>query len=152
MGHAAQLYVPSFLNYQLAFILQKLYMLCVPIDQTARWLDRVLAALSDPQRARILSIVAEQEVSVSTLVEVLHTVQPIVSRQLARLREAQLVETKRDGKWMRYSLKQPPNAPASAVLVEALKQIKQTKQTQTDLVKLAQHSRRTGGQTSTESR
>ena len=121
-------------------------------DQTARWLERVLDALSDPQRSRILSIIAEQEVTVSTLVEVLHTVQPIVSRQLARLREAQLVETKRDGKWMRYSLKQPPNAPAGALLLEALKQIKQTKQTQTDLVKLAQYCRRTTGQTSIQSR
>src|SRR3954451_9984565 len=113
-------------------------MLFMPTDQTARWLERVLTALSDPQRARILSILAEKEVTVSALADVLHIVQPIVSRQLARLRDAQLVETKRDGKWMLYSLKEPPNVPATSVLVEALTQIKKTKQTQTDLLKLAQ--------------
>lgn len=59
----------------------------MPTDQTARWLERVLTALSDPQRARILSILAEKEVTVSALAEVLHIVQPIVSRQLARLRD-----------------------------------------------------------------
>ena len=127
-------------------------MLCVAIDQTARWLERVLGALSDPQRARILSLLAEREVTVTELVEVLHIVQPIVSRQLARLRDAQLVDTKRDGKWMLYSLKEPPNVPATSLLVEALKQIKQTKQTQTDLVKLAHYCRRTAGQTPLESR
>lgn len=83
--------------------------------------------------------------------EVLHIVQPIVSRQLARLRDAELVETKRDGKWMLYSLKEPPNLPATSVLVEALTQLKQTKQTQNDLVTLAQFCRRTV-QTSIQSR
>ena len=115
MGHAVTLYVPSFLIHELAIILQKLYMLCVATDQTARWLERVLNALSDPQRARILSILAEEEVTVTALVEVLHIVQPIVSRQLARLRDAQLVETKRDGKWMLYSLKEPPKDRKSVV-------------------------------------
>jgi len=124
----------------------------MPTDQTARWLERVLTALSDPQRARILTILAEKEVPVTALVEVLHIVQPIVSRQLARLRDAQLVETKRDGKWMLYSLKEPPNAPATSVLVEALTQFKRTKQTQTDLVTLAQFCRRTVDQTSIQSR
>lgn len=152
MGHAAQLYVQSFLIHQLAIILQKMYMLWVATDQTARWLERVLTALSDPQRARILSLLAEREVTVTELVEVLHIVQPVVSRQLARLRDAQLVERKRDGKWMLYSLKQPPNAPATSVLVEALTQIKRTKQTQTDLLKFAQYCRRTITQTSNESR
>jgi DNA-binding transcriptional ArsR family regulator len=138
-------------SLRLAIILQKLYTFCMSTDQTARWLERVLTALSDPQRARILSILAEKEVPVTALVEVLHIVQPIVSRQLARLRDAQLVETKRDGKWMLYSLKEPPNVPATSVLVEALRQIKQTKQTQSDLVKLAQYAR-TISQTSNESR
>jgi ArsR family transcriptional regulator len=129
-----------------------MYTLFMPTDQTARWLERVLTALSDPQRARILSILAEKEVTVSALAEVLHIVQPIVSRQLARLRDAQLVETKRNGKWMLYSLKEPPNVPAASVLVEALTQLKQTKQTQTDLVTLAHFCRRTVDQTSIQSR
>ena len=103
------------------------------IDRNARWLERVFSALSDPLRVRILSILAEQEVTVSTLVEVLHTVQPVISRQLAYLREEQLVSAMREGKWIRYSLQQPQNEPAAAVLTVALKQMKQTKQIQSDL-------------------
>lgn len=111
-------------------------------DQTARWLERVFIALSDPQRTRILSIVAEYEVPVSYLVEVLHTVQPVVSRQLAYLRDAGLVEAERDGKWVRYRLRPPDNECAVALVSDALRHLKQTKQTQSDLVRVAAWSER----------
>src|ERR1035441_6175570 len=142
MGHAVICMSHPF-PWQLAFILQKLYMFGMATDQTARWLERVFTALSDPLRARILSILAEYEVTVSTLVEVMHTVQPVISRQLAHMREAQLVETRREGKWIWYSLQPPPNGPAGAVLLDALQQLKQTKQTQIDLAKLTAQGKRT---------
>ncbi len=120
-------------------------MCLVTTDQTARWLERVFTALSDSQRTRILSIVAEYEVPVSYLVEVLHTVQPIVSRQLAHLRGAGLVEAGRDGKWVRYRIRQPENQCAAALLSDALRHLRQTRQTQADLARVAAWSeRRTG--------
>jgi ArsR family transcriptional regulator, arsenate/arsenite/antimonite-responsive transcriptional repressor len=117
----------------------------VASDQTAHWLERVFIALSDSQRTRILSIVAEYEVSVSYLVEVLHTVQPIVSRHLAYLREAGLVEAGREGKWVRYRLRLPDNECAAALVSDALRHLKQTRQTQSDLARVAAWSERRNG-------
>jgi DNA-binding transcriptional ArsR family regulator len=117
-------------------------MLVVATDQNARWLERVFEALSDPQRVRILCLLEDRDITVTGLVNALHIVQPVVSRQLARLRKAQLVETKRDGKWILYSLKHPSNEPALAVLLEALKQMQRTKQTRTDLLRLAWQCKR----------
>ena len=115
-------------------------------DKTAQWLGRVLDALADPLRARILCILAEHEVCVCYLVEVLHIVQPVVSRQLAALRRAGLVESRRDGKWIRYRLRKPENQPASELLSEALRHLKSVRQTQTDLARLAACSQRRTGQ------
>ena len=114
-------------------------------DQTARWLERVFVALSDPQRTRILSIVAEYEVPVSYLVEVLHTVQPVVSRQLAYLRDAGLVDAGREGKWVRYRLRLPDNECAAALISDALRHLKQTRQTQSGLARVAVWSERRNG-------
>ena len=61
-------------------------MLWMATDQTAQRLEATLKALADPLRLRILALVAEHEVCVCYLVEVLHTVQPVVSSQLAYLR------------------------------------------------------------------
>jgi len=120
-------------------------MLFVAADETARWLEQVLNALADPLRARILSLLAEYEVCVCYLVEVLHTVQPVVSRQLAALRRAGLVDCRRDGKWIHYRLRNPDNESASALLSEALRHLKRVRLTQTDLARLAAYSKRRTG-------
>ncbi len=114
--------------------------------QTKQWLGRVFGALADPLQSRILSILAEHEVCVCYLVEVLHTVQPVVSRQLAALRRAGLVEPRRDGKWIHYRLRMPENQSASELLSEALRHLKRVRQTQSDLARLAAYSQRRAGQ------
>ncbi len=120
-----------------------MYMLCVATsDQTAQWLERVLDALADPLRARILSILAEHEVCVCYLVEVLHTVQPVVSRHLAALRRAGLVDSRRDGKWIHYRVRKPENESASELLSEALRHLKRVRQTQIDFAKLGACTKR----------
>jgi ArsR family transcriptional regulator len=80
------------------------------------------------------------------LVEVLHTVQPVISRQLSALRRAGLVQARRDGKWIHYRLHTPENQPASELLSEALRQLKGVRQTQMDLARLAAYSQRRTGQ------
>jgi ArsR family transcriptional regulator, arsenate/arsenite/antimonite-responsive transcriptional repressor len=115
-------------------------------DLTSRWLEQLFAALADPLRRRILSILAEHEVCVCYLVEVLHTVQPVVSRQLAYLRRSGLVETRRNGKWIHYRLRKPENKAAAVVLAESLRQLKHVRQTQSDLARLAQCAHRRIGQ------
>src|SRR6266849_5469624 len=58
--------------------------------------------LSDPTRLRLLNLLACGETCVCDLTDTLRVVQPKVSRHLARLKRAGLVEARREGKWMHY--------------------------------------------------
>src|ERR1700730_7216766 len=58
--------------------------------------------LADPTRLRLLNLLACGETCVCELDEPLRLVQPKVSRHLAHLRQAGLVEARRSGKWMHY--------------------------------------------------
>ncbi|NQT35894.1 MAG: winged helix-turn-helix transcriptional regulator [Planctomycetes bacterium] len=64
-------------------------------------------ALADETRLRILNLIARQELCVCRIVDVLGLGQSKVSRHLAHLRNAGLVNDRRDGAWMYYSLAQP---------------------------------------------
>jgi len=64
------------------------------------------AALADETRLRLLCLIEGGEVCVCHLQDVLKTNQPKISRHLAYLRKAGLVEARRDGKWSHYRLKE----------------------------------------------
>ena len=66
-----------------------------------------LKALSHEARLVILCLLVEGEKSVTEIEEMLSLRQPAVSQQLARLRADELVETRRDGKNIYYSLARP---------------------------------------------
>jgi ArsR family transcriptional regulator len=51
---------------------------------------------------RLLNLLARGETCVCELTDTLRVVQPKVSRHLAHLKRAGLVEARRDGKWMHY--------------------------------------------------
>jgi ArsR family transcriptional regulator, virulence genes transcriptional regulator len=63
-----------------------------------------LKTLANASRLVMLCQLAEGEKSVSELAELLEERQPTVSQQLARLRSERLVETRRDGQQVFYSL------------------------------------------------
>lgn len=69
-----------------------------------RDLASFFAALSDETRLRLLSLIQDREVCVCYLQDVLKTNQPRISRHLAYLKRAGLVEARRDGKWAHYRL------------------------------------------------
>jgi ArsR family transcriptional regulator len=79
-----------------------------PLDATqAGELARMFAALGDPARLQILSILSaapEGEVCVCDFVEPLGKSQPTVSHHLKVLGDAGLVEGDRRGKWVWYRL------------------------------------------------
>ncbi|MEP7015360.1 MAG: metalloregulator ArsR/SmtB family transcription factor [Verrucomicrobiota bacterium] len=58
--------------------------------------------LSDPTRLRLLNLLACGETCVCELTDTLRVVQPKISRHLAHLKRAGLVEARRDGKWVHY--------------------------------------------------
>ena len=66
--------------------------------------SRFLKSLANENRLIILCTLAEGEKNVGELEEVLRIRQPTLSQQLARLREDDLVATRRDSKQIYYSL------------------------------------------------
>lgn len=79
-------------------------------------LEMFFMALADKTRLRLLNLMAEDEVCVCFFTEVLGDSQPKISRHLAYLRNAGLVEARRDGKWMHYSIKWPADDRLRSVL------------------------------------
>jgi DNA-binding transcriptional ArsR family regulator len=70
----------------------------------ARKASDFLKALSHENRLLLLCLLAERERTVTELENILSLRQPMVSQQLARLRLDKLVETRRDGKAIYYSI------------------------------------------------
>jgi len=83
-------------------------------------LTTVYAALADPTRLRILSLLSEDEICVCHIHASLDVPQPTASRHLAYLRKAGLVEARRDGIWMHYRLAPIGNPVIAAVVKAAL--------------------------------
>lgn len=65
---------------------------------------KILKALSDPSRFKLLKILSEKELCVCEIEEVMAMKQTTVSQQLRRLKEAELVKERKDGWWSFYSL------------------------------------------------
>jgi ubiquinone/menaquinone biosynthesis C-methylase UbiE len=73
---------------------------------------RTLKALADPLRLRVLAAVAEEELTVGEVQEVVASVQSAVSRNLAILREAGFVQDRKEGTNVYFSVRQ--DMPAAA--------------------------------------
>lgn len=72
-------------------------------------LHQVFRAFADPNRLRILQILRQGECCVCDIMAVLKMGQSKVSRHLAYLRRAGLVNARREGLWIHYSLIEPEN-------------------------------------------
>ena len=67
-------------------------------------IDTMFRAFSDRTRLRILHLLQGGELCVGDIVESLEVPQPRISRHLAYLRKANLVEVRKSGLWSHYSL------------------------------------------------
>ncbi|MCX6646595.1 MAG: metalloregulator ArsR/SmtB family transcription factor, partial [bacterium] len=65
---------------------------------------RVLKAMADPTRLRLLTILDTEELSVNEMVRIMGMGQSRISRHLAVLRDAGLLEQRREGTWSYYSI------------------------------------------------
>jgi ArsR family transcriptional regulator len=93
----------------------------------------LFAALADPTRLRLLNMMDGREVCVCYFVEILKQGQPKISRHLAYLRRAGIVEARRDGKWMHYRIERPDDPKAASILDATLQSFKADKDMQADL-------------------
>ena len=74
---------------------------------SADTLQKVFKTFSDPTRVRILALLEREELAVQELMDVLGMAQSRVSRHLAILRDAGLVQDRRDGTYVFYRFVAP---------------------------------------------
>ncbi len=79
-------------------------------------MDRLLKVLADPTRIRIVNLLASGELRVRELVNGLGLGQPFISRHLALLRRAGIVEVAGKNKLAPYRLAKPSNAMHHALM------------------------------------
>jgi ArsR family transcriptional regulator len=79
---------------------------------------RVMKALSDPNRVKIIKMLAEKDLCVCELTSLLKLAQPTVSKHLKVLEDAGLVDFWKEGSWVNYSLAKGDDSKyAEAMLV-----------------------------------
>lgn len=81
-------------------------------------LQIIFQVLGDANRLRILKLIGNQECSVSQIVENTGLSQPLVSHHLRALRESLILETKRQGPFIYYKLKDERLLEALGLLQE----------------------------------
>lgn len=93
--------------------------------------ESLFRALADGTRLRILALLGHNEVCVCHIHDSLEVPQPTVSRHLACLRRAGLVDARRDGVWMHYRVARSLDPAVRTVLdaaIEALTRVPSTAQ------------------------
>jgi ArsR family transcriptional regulator len=70
-------------------------------------LSQIFRAISTPARFRILTAIGDGEACVCHLEALLDLRQAYISQQLMEMRDAEIVDTRRDGRYIFYRLTQP---------------------------------------------
>jgi ArsR family transcriptional regulator len=95
-------------------------------------LEQIFLALGDKTRLRLLSLLSSGEICVCYFVDVLDEPQPKISRHLAYLRNAGLVDARRDGKWMHYRLSDSLAPEVEQLLRSAMNALEENREIQRD--------------------
>lgn len=97
---------------------------------------KVMKALSDPNRVKILKLLQQKTMCVCELQGALHISQPSVSKALKMLEEAGLVDYKKEGLWVNYYLADGKASPYAASLLGNLKHWLEDDPEVSDLVRI----------------
>ena len=84
-------------------------------------LIKVMKAVSDPNRVKLLKILQTRVLCVCEIQALLGIAQPTVSKHLKVLEEAGLVTFKKDGLWVNYSLADGNKSPYAATVLGNLR-------------------------------
>jgi ArsR family transcriptional regulator len=106
------------------------------IAMDLRPMARLLKALGDETRLRIVALLTQGELCVCSFQEILDVPQPAVSRQLAVLRAAQVVATSRQGSWIYYRLADQDDAECARQIKNLCAQFSNRKLMKRDLERL----------------
>ena len=83
---------------------------------------KIFKALADPTRLRIVAILLRSEVCVCELMAILKMEQSRISHQLRILRDADIVEDRRDGRWIVYTIPERARPTLDLLLENFLKE------------------------------
>jgi len=78
---------------------------------------KVMKALSDPNRVKIIKLLQQKVMCVCELRAALEIAQPSVSKHLRILEDAGLVEYRKEGLWVNYYLSDGKSSPYAASLL-----------------------------------
>lgn len=81
---------------------------------------RVMKALSDPNRVKVVKMLQHKEMCVCEMQEALGIAQPTVSKHLKILEDAGLVQSKKDGLWVNYRLIDGEGNPYAAEMLSMM--------------------------------
>jgi DNA-binding transcriptional ArsR family regulator len=76
-------------------------------EHTAAHVAELFRSFSDTSRVRILSVIIDQELNTSGLAELMGLTESAVSHHLRGLRQMHIVQARRDGKEVYYSVVDP---------------------------------------------
>jgi ArsR family transcriptional regulator len=82
---------------------------------------KVMKALSDPNRIKIIKLLQQKSMCVCELQAALQIAQPSVSKHLKILEDADLVDYQKDGLWVNYYLTDGKRSPYAASVLGNLK-------------------------------
>ena len=82
---------------------------------------KVMKALSDPNRVKIIKMLQCRVLCVCEMREALGLAQSTVSKHLKILEEAELIASTKDGLWVNYRLSEGANNPYAAALIGNLR-------------------------------
>jgi len=82
---------------------------------------KVMKALSDPNRVKMIKILQARPLCVCEIKETLGIAQSTASKHLKLLEDAGLVRSFKDGLWVNYSLADGSDSPYSASMIGNLK-------------------------------
>jgi ArsR family transcriptional regulator len=103
---------------------------------------KIFKALSDKNRLRIVKMLEEKPMCVCEITAVLNLAPSTVSKHLSLLHEAELIEDRKDGKWVNYSLPKKSEFPfVSEILTLLHRSLKDDPGVLTDMKKAAEVSR-----------
>lgn len=83
---------------------------------------RVMKAVSDPNRVKIIKMLEKKELCVCELTAALGLAQSTVSKHLKQLEDAELVEYRKDGPWVNYRLATEGESPYAKTMLNQISQ------------------------------
>ncbi len=104
---------------------------------------RVMKALSDPSRIKIMKMLEVKELCVCEITAILGLAQSTVSKHLKVLEDAGLVDSSKDGAWVNYKLSEDYENEYAQVMQRQLKNwLKDETQIQEALIQVSTVDRR----------